>query len=164
MTNYQATVKVNSEKSYAALRREVAQQNIPNEIPPLVRILMNLLQKENIKTKGACFFRYLSCKIGGQMVVEVGFPIEKTDSKSENIEFGSFPTGKYLSVIHMGDYKNLNEAHMYLENYSKSNNLTLDESTTETGVVWGCRIETYLTEPDKTPIMDWRTEVSFLLK
>lgn len=164
MTNYQAIVKVNTEKPYAAFRREVTQQEIPKEIPPLIGILRNLLHKENIKTNGDCFFRYLSSTASGQIVIEVGFPIEKTDSKFENIEFGSFPAGKYLNVIHMGDYKNLNDAHMYLEKYSKSNNLTLDESTTDVGVVWGCRAEIYLTDPDLTPIVDWKTEVSFLLK
>jgi hypothetical protein len=70
------------------------------------------------------------------MVVEAGFPIERTEIKSDKIQFGSFPTGKYLSVIHIGDYKNLNEAHMYLENYSKSNNVALYQSTTDTGVLW----------------------------
>ena len=164
MTNYQPTVKFNTEKLYAALRRKTAQQEIPKEIPPLIGILTNLLHKENIKTNGDCFFRYISCTTGGQMVVEAGFPIEKTDSRSEIIEFGSFPAGKYLSVMHTGDYKNLMEAHMYLESYSKLNNLTLDESTTDTGVVWGCRAEIYLTDPDLTPIEDWKTEVLFLLK
>ncbi len=164
MANYQALVKVNDEKPYAALRREVAQQDIPKEIPPLIEILMNLLHKENIKINGDCFFRYLSCTTGGQMVVEAGFPIEKTDSRSDNFEFGSFPAGKYLSVIHKGDYNNLIDAHMYLEDYSKLNNLSLDDISTDTGVVWGCRAEIYLTEPDTTPIADWKTEVTFLLK
>jgi effector-binding domain-containing protein len=164
MINYQAEVQLHPEKPYAALRREVAQQNIPKEMPPLIGTLMNLLQKENIKTNGHCFFRYLSCTIDRQMVVEVGFPIEITDSESENIQFGSFPAGKYLSVIHMGDYKNLIDAHLYLENYAKSNNLTLDETTVHTGVVWGCRAEIYLTDPDVTPIAGWKTEVLFLLK
>ena len=164
MTNYQAIVKVNTEKPYAALRREVAQQEISKEIPPLIGILMNLLLKENIKTNGDCFFKYLSCTIDGHMVIEAGFPIEKTDSKSENIEFGFFPAGNYLSVIHMGDYKNLIDAHLYLENYSKSNNLAIDESISDTGVEWGSRAEIYLTEPALTPIVDWKTEVSFLLK
>ncbi len=98
------------------------------------------------------------------MAVEVGFPIEKTDSKFDNMEFSSFPAGKYLSVIHIGDYKNLNNAHSYLESYAKSNNLVLDESKTDAGVVWGCRAEIYLTEPAVTPIEDWKTEVAFLLK
>jgi len=164
MTNYQAIVKENTEKPYAALRREVAQQDIPKKIPPLIEVLMNLLLKENIKPNGDCFFRYISCTIGGQMVVEAGIPVEKVDLKSEIIQFGSFPEGKYLSVIHKGDYKNLIDAHEYLENYAKSNNLTLDESKNDTGVVWGCRAEIYLTEPDLAPIEDWKTEVLFLLK
>lgn len=67
-------------------------------------------------------------------------------------------------IIHKGDNNNLIDAHMYLEDYSKLNNLALDEITTDTGVVWGCRAEIYLTEPDTTPIADWKTEVTFLLK
>ena len=161
---YQVIVKESAEIPYAALRKEVAQQEIPKEIPPLVDILLNLLQKENIKPTGECFFRYLSCTVGGQMVVEAGFPIEKTDSKSDFITFGSFPAGKYLSVIHNGEYGNLIKAHEYLENYSKSNNLTLDERKTDAGVEWGCRAEIYLTEPDHTPVEDWKTEVTFLLQ
>ena len=164
MTNYQAIVKENKEKPYAALRREVAQQEISKEIPPLIDILLNLLSRENIKPHGDCFFRYISCSGDGQMLVEAGFPVEKAESKSEIIQFGSFPEGKYLSVIHKGDYKNLIDAHKYLENYARSNNLILDESKNDTGVVWGCRTEIYLTEPDLTPIEDWETEVSFLLK
>tara|TARA_R110002049_G_scaffold303286_1_gene497496 strand:- start:3234 stop:3728 length:495 start_codon:yes stop_codon:yes gene_type:complete len=164
MTDYQAIIKENTEKPYAVLRREVAQQDIPKEIPPLIEILMNLLRKENIKPVGECFFRYISCTNGGQMVVEAGFPVEKTALKSEIIQLGSFPEGKYLSVIHKGDYRNLIDAHEYLENYAKSNNLSLDENKTDTGVVWGSRAEIYLTEPDLTPIEDWKTEVSFLLK
>lgn len=164
MANYKAVITENAEKPYAALRREVAQQEIPNEIPPLVDVLLNLLQEANIKPNGECFFRYISCSNDGQMVIEAGFPVEKVDLKSEIIQFGSFPEGKYLSVMHDGDYGNLIEAHKYLENYAKTNNLTLDESKTESGVVWGSRAEIYLTEPDLTPIEDWKTEVSFLLK
>ena len=164
MTNYHAIVKESKEKPYAALRREVAQQEISKEIPPLIDILLDLLSKENIKPNGDCFFRYISCSGEGQMVVEAGFPVEKAELKSEIIQFGSFPEGKYLSVTHKGDYRNLIEAHEYLENYAKSNNLTLDESKNDTIVVWGCRAEIYITEPDLTPIEDWKTEVSFLLK
>ncbi|MET4081528.1 effector-binding domain-containing protein [Pedobacter sp. UYP30] len=164
MTNYQAIVKENAEKSYAALRKVVARQDISTEMPPLIGTLINLLDKENININGDCFFRYLSCTASEQMVVEIGFPIEKTDSQSESIEFSSFPAGKYLSVIHSGDYKNLGDAHMYLEDFSKSNNFTLDESKTDMGVKWGCRVEFYITEPDVTPIEEWKTEVLFLLK
>jgi effector-binding domain-containing protein len=164
MKNYQIIVKESAEIPYASLRREVDQQEIPKEIPPLVDLLLNLLQVENIKPTGECFFRYLSCTVGGQMVVDAGFPIEKTNSKSVRITFDSFPAGKYLSVIHHGDYRNLIEAHEYLENYSKSNNLPLDERKTDSNVEWGCRAEIYLTEPDLTPIADWKTEVKFLLK
>ena len=53
---------------------------------------------------------------------------------------------------------------MYLENYSKDNNLTLDERISDTGIAWGCRAEIYLTDPEFTPIENWKTEVSFLLK
>ena len=164
MINYHAIVKEKEEKPYAALRREVAQQEIPKEIPPLMDILLDLLGKENIKPNGDCFFRYISCSGDGQIVIEAGFPVEKADLKSEIIQFGSFPVGRYLSVTHEGDYGNLIDAHEYLESYAKSNNLILDESKTDTGVVWGCRAEIYLTEPDLTPIEDWKTEVSFLLK
>ena len=164
MTDYQAIVKKSIEKPYAALRREIAQQDVPKEMPPLIGILKNLLNKENIKTNGDCFFRYLSCTNFGQIVVVVGFPIEKTDSKSESIEFDSFPAGKYISVIHNGDYKNLIDAHKYLEDYSNSNNLTLHENKTDTGVIWGCRAEIYLTEPEITRIEEWKTEVLFLIK
>ncbi len=164
MTNYKAIVKVNTGMPYAAFRRDVAQHDIPKDIPPLIEILKNTLQNENIKTNGECFFRYLSCTDDGQVTIEVGFPIEKTYSKFENIVIGSFPEGKYLSVMHTGDYKNLINAHMYLENYSKSNNIPLNESKTATGVVWGCRAEIYLTDPALTPISDLKTEVLFLLK
>jgi effector-binding domain-containing protein len=164
MTNYLATVKVNPEKPYAAFRRDVAQQNISEEMPPLIGILKNLLEKENIEITGDCFFRYLSCTRNGQLLIEAGFPIENTNSNPGGIENGSFPAGKYLSVIHMGDYKNLIDAHIYLESYSKANGLTLDENPSDTGIKWGCRAEIYLSEPDVTPIEDWKTEVLFLLK
>jgi RNA polymerase sigma-70 factor, ECF subfamily len=164
MENYQVVIKIQEEFPYAAFRRTVAQQDIPNQIPPLIGALVYALEKLNININGDCFFRYLSCSHGGQIVVEAGFPIEPTDSKAEDIEFGVFPAGKYLSVTHMGDYKNLYEAHMYLEKHAKQNNLILDEYKTDAGVVWGCRVEKYLTEPELTPIADWKTEVAFLFK
>ncbi len=58
MKNYQAIIKRNVEIPYAALRRTVTQQEIPNKIPPLIGIVTNLLHAGNIKIKGDCFFRY----------------------------------------------------------------------------------------------------------
>ncbi len=164
MNDYQATILIKSEMPYAALRKTVNQQDIPTEIPPLIGVLAELLQKENIKISGDCFFRYLSCTKSGQITIDVGFPIDSAHSKPEHIQFGSFPDGKYASVMHTGDYKQLMNAHVYLEKFIKSNNLTADEQLSDDGIEWGCRVEVYMTEPDTTPVEEWKTEVLFLLK
>lgn len=164
MQNYEVKFKVISESHYAALVRNVRQKDIPKEIPPLGDVLIEMLKQNNIKVTGDFFFRYLSCTSSEQMTIEVGLPIEKTDAQPDGVVFKTFPPGKYLSVIHMGDYSKLIDAHMFLEKYSKENNLVLDERRADTIVEWGCRAEIYVTEPDSTPIEEWKTEVLFLLK
>ena len=165
MKKYQPFVEFRESQPYASIRKQVMMNKIPEDIPPLIDILSKRLQELNVEITGEPFFRYWEYIEKGQIVVEAGLPVSATLTEFDDITWDAFPAGNYLGLTHQGSYDKLGEVHMFLEKYSKENNLALDDQKTPTGVKWGCRAELYITDPLETPdVNDWLTEVIFLLK
>jgi effector-binding domain-containing protein len=101
----------------------------------------------------------------GDLEVEVGVPVKDTAAGDSHVVAGTFPSGKYATLKYFGDYRNMKGAHMELESWISKKGLKEKQNVTDDGIVWGARIEFYITDleieidPDK-----WETDIVFLLQ
>ena len=152
------------EQHYSAIRTDVAMKDIPEIVPPLLPVVQAWLKEKGIAPDGPPFFRYLSMK-GSLITMEAGVPVKMPPGMEGRIIAGSFPAGRYVTVLHTGPYSGLRAAHMALESWSENNELCLHQCTSKEQTSWGCRTETYLTDPNvETDPASWQTEIAFLLE
>ncbi|MDR0343275.1 MAG: hypothetical protein LBI49_09145 [Nocardiopsaceae bacterium] len=67
--------------------------------------------------------------------------------------------------MHTGHYDGLIAAVGNLLQWADTQGLEWDKSTADDGEHWGCRLETYLTDPSKQPDpAQWQAQLAFRLK
>jgi len=159
------TIEYRSEQPYASIRKRVAMQDIPKELPALIPEILQWVEKKHLKQEGPVFFRYLSMEKGNMMETEVGVPLSEFPQGDERVKAGSFPSGKYLTARHTGPYHELPKSHMAMDSYAKQHDLKEGRVTGEKGQVWGTRAELYITDPDEVKDSSkWETELLLLLE
>ena len=149
---------------YAAIERKVKPINIGNELPPLHGEISVWLQKNGLEPSGPPFFLYLAMD-KGELLVRVGFAIEKATVPEGDILIDSFPAGKYAVLTYTGDYKDMMQAHLALEKWVSDNGHQESKATTAAGCAWGGRTEFYMNDCTKIPNpAEWETQIAFLLE
>jgi len=77
---------------------------------------------------------------------------------------GVLPAGRYAELTHVGHPSELMAATKALLDWAAEQGLTWDMTPGEGGERWGCRLETYLTDPSQEPDMSkWVTQLAFKL-
>jgi effector-binding domain-containing protein len=141
----------------------VKMSEIPAVLPPLVPVILQWVAQNAAEQAGPVFFRYLRFEQEDSLLVDVGVPILKPVPVNGNIIAGSFPAANYVTITHIGDYSELKDVHMRLEDWIKDNGLREGAQQVE-GEDYGARIESYVTDPDEEPDpRRWITEVSVML-
>ncbi len=87
------------EQPYVAIRKQVAMQDIPTELPPLIGEVFGWLEKKGAAPVGAPFFRYFSMDPNGNIDVDVGVPTATALQGDERVHAGSFAAGRYAVLI-----------------------------------------------------------------
>jgi len=147
------------EQPYVAIRKQVAMQDIPTELPPLIGDVFGWLQQKGAAPVGAPFFRYFSMDPNGNIDVDVGVPTVTALQGDERVHAGAFAAGRYAVLIHTGPYTGLRAAHGELLDWAEKNGVAW--KTSKDGA-WGARIESYLTDPNVEPNAEkWQTEIAF---
>jgi len=111
----------------------------------------------------APFFRYHRIDMERELIVEAGVPIAAAVPGAGDIAAGILPAGRYATVLHTGHPDELVAVTAHLLDWAKRDGLEFDSRPSPEGEVWGCRLETYLTDPRETPIDRWQTELAFRL-
>jgi effector-binding domain-containing protein len=113
---------------------------------------------------GAPFFRYHRIDMERELIVEAGVPVATPVPGAGDIGAGILPAGRYATVLHVGHPDELIAVTAHLLDWAKRQGLEFDSRPAPEGEVWGCRLETYLTDPRQTPdLHDWQTELAFRL-
>jgi predicted transcriptional regulator YdeE len=117
-----------------------------------------------IEPAGPSFYRYLEFHPDGSITLEIGVPTDFQVESDHQFVTGTIPTGKYLSVLHSGDYSGLQSSTAFLLNWAKSNNYVFQNEENAESSVWTARLEWYQVGPTQEPDpADWKTKVSILL-
>lgn len=113
---------------------------------------------------GAPFFRYHVIDMERQLLVEAGLPVASPVDDDGQVRGGTLPAGRFAVMTHTGAPDTLMAATSALLDWAQERGLAFDVSDTEDGEKWGCRLESYLTDPAEQPDTSaWQTELAFRL-
>jgi effector-binding domain-containing protein len=140
-----------TQQPYLAIRSQVAAQELPTVIPQHIGEVVGWLGQQGIAPSGAPFVRYNIINMPGMLDIEVGWPVASAVPGNGHIAAGSFPAGRYGSLIHTGDYPGLLDATAALLAWAKKKGLVWDTFESDLGDGFASRFESYLTNPEEEP-------------
>jgi GyrI-like small molecule binding protein len=123
------------------------------------------LGARGIAPVGPPFFRYHVIDMERQLLVEAGVPVASAVAEDDGIICGGIlPAGRFAVMTHTGAPQTLMGATAALLDWAAARELAWDVSQTDAGEKWGCRLESYLTDPAEQPdTSKWQTELAFRL-
>jgi effector-binding domain-containing protein len=146
---------------YVAIRTNVTLQNYGQKAPPLWPEVQKWLAAKGIKPSGPPIVRYIVIDMAKELQIEVGFPVSKPIQGDRRIVAGSLPAGRYVQVVHKGDYSGMVTANATLQDWAKKQGLSWKMS----GNKWGGRVEFYHVDPGNTSdASKWETEILYQVK
>ena len=99
-----------------------------------------------------------------QLLVEAGVPVESAVQDDGDVKSGTLPSGQFAVMTHTGAPQTLMAATSALLDWAEAGGLAFDVARTDVGEKWGCRLESYLTNPAEQPdTSKWQTELAFRL-
>ncbi|WP_375424724.1 GyrI-like domain-containing protein [uncultured Friedmanniella sp.] len=131
-----------------------------DEIPRL----FGWLRERGIAPTGPPFVRFLVIDMAADMVVQAGVPVAAPVAADGEIEVGTLPAGRYVTVVHVGHYDGLYDATTQLLRWAGQQGLHFDKHPSEAGEVWTSRLEWYESDPAEQPDpRTWVTQLAFKL-
>jgi effector-binding domain-containing protein len=152
-----------AEQPYVAIRGVVTMRTIP-EIADRFPEIFGWLSARGIDPAGAPFLKYNVIDMERQLDIEAGVPVATTVEGSDPIRPGVLPSGRFATVTHVGPFDQLIHVTRDLLDWAAERGLEWDMAQTAAGERWGCRLESYETDPNDEPDMSkWKTVLAFRL-
>jgi effector-binding domain-containing protein len=158
-------IKYREKRHYVAISKTVSMYDIPQVLPPLVPQVKDWMAANKVAAAGPDFFLYKSMNEKGELECEVGFEVHDAVAGEGQIKPGIFPACTYASLVYTGDFKDMMQGHMALEEWIREEGF--QEKIQQSGgkISWGSRTEFYLVDPDNEPDSSkWQTEIVFQLE
>lgn len=160
MTDAEPEIVTLPERPYVAIPATANMETLGTQLPPLIGEVFGWLGERGAAPAGAPFWKYNVVDMPGRLEIEVGVPVAAPQAGDGRIVAGALPGGRYVTVRHVGSPDTLAAATGELLDWAAARGLKWDM----TGERWGCRLETYLTDPAAEPDMNnWVTEISIRL-
>jgi effector-binding domain-containing protein len=126
----------------------------------LLTELVTWLAERDINAVGHFFLRLHVIDMTGPMDIEVG-ATEIVDQGDDRVRPGSLPAGQYVTLAYRDHSLRANRA---LLDWAQTHGHALDRTTVPAGDEFGCRTETYLTDPRSEPRKTrWAVELAMRL-
>ncbi len=152
-----------AEQPYVAVKAQVTMQAI-SAIADRIPEVFGWLAAHGIAPAGAPFLKYNVIDMARQLEIEAGVPVAAAVDGDGSVLAGVLPAGRYATMIYLGHPAKLADATAELLAWAARENLVFDVSETDAGERWGCRLESYLTDPGQEPDMNkWETQLAFRL-
>ena len=149
---YNIEIKDRAAQKTVGLRTHSPVQQLPTLIPQTCDGIMQYITQQG-KSIGDPYVGYFNMDMN-DLDVEIGFTSAEPVSGNGKFTAGTIPAGKSASVLHVGSYAKLSEAHGALHDWMQANG-----KDSATGYY-----ELYLNDPANTPEDQLKTEVFTLLK
>lgn len=148
---------------YAAVRALVTMETIgtlAHRIPEVFGRVAAL----GVAPAGPPFLKYNVIDMERRLDVEAGVPIAEAGIADGDLFSAVLPAGRYASYVHLGSPDELIGATALLLDWASAAGLRWDLAPTPDGDRWGCRLESYRTDPREQPDpAKWQTELAFRL-
>ncbi|MFJ5113141.1 GyrI-like domain-containing protein [Streptomyces sp. NPDC088551] len=151
------------EQPYVAIGRSVRMEEFPtiaDRLPELIGWVLG----QGLEMAGAPFFRYRTIDMDGESEVEAGVPLASVPEPEGDIRVGTLPAGHYATITHLGHFEGLLAVTKALREWAEHEGLEWDMTVVDGVEHWGCRLESYKTDPRAEPDpANWETELAFRL-
>jgi effector-binding domain-containing protein len=152
-----------AQQPYVGIHQNVTMDRLP-EVAHRIPEVLGWLEERSIGPAGPPFFRYNLIDMEAVLSVEVGVPVVDPLAGDDHVRGGVLPAGRYVTAIHVGPPNTLVDAVRNLLQWARDRELRWDMTPTSSGERWGCRIESYLTNPQVEPDpTKWATELAIRL-
>jgi len=122
------------------------------------------LGMNGFEPSGPALFRYREFHKNGLVTLEIGVPADVQDVKGPGLLADTIPGGRYLSLLHPGDYSGLQSATHFLLKWADEHRLKFQVTEENDVSLWKSRLEWYLIGPKQEPDpAERRTKISILL-
>jgi effector-binding domain-containing protein len=160
------TVEHRPAQPYVGVRARVTLQTFPEIADRMPEVFKGLAQR-GIAADGAPFFKYNLIDMRRELELEAGVPVAAAPDAEVlwgDLFTGELPEGRYVTYTHVGHPDGLYDATAALLTWAPHQGLRWDRERTPEGERWGCRLESYLTDPRVEPDMaKWETQLAFRL-
>ena len=165
---HEPTIVERDAQPYVGVVRPVTMTTF-NDIADRLPAVFDWLADHGVAPTGPPFFRYLVIDMERELVVEAGVPVAapvaRNGDPGGDVQAGTLPAGRYLTVAHTGHPDELIDVTTAFLAWADVHDLTFDVEPSPAGDVWGCRLELLLTDPDDVPdLHDWQTQLVFRLR
>ncbi|MFJ8231778.1 GyrI-like domain-containing protein [Streptomyces sp. NPDC094448] len=152
------------EQFYVCVRASVRMEHLA-VIADRLGELIGWAAAQGAEFAGAPFFRFRTVDMAGESDVEAGIPLTSPVAPERDIRAGSLPAGRYATVVRTGHPDGLLDTVTALRAWADREGLTWDMTPLADGAErWGCRLESYLTDPRVEPDMNrWQIQLAFRL-
>lgn len=131
------------------------------QVDLLLKALRGWVNRKGLAEQGPYFLRYHTIDMAGDMDIEVGFVVRRTEAADGRIQPGVMPAGRYA---HLTYSRYALRGNQELSIWAKENSIALDRADTPAGDAFACRYEAYLSdyriEPRKTK---WQVDLAIKL-
>ena len=130
--------------------------------------ILNVLLAQGQAPAGPPFLRYLAIRDDmSELEVEAGWPVASgvdLSADSMGLHGGELPAGQYVTVTHHGHPDGLLDVNAGVLQWALARGLAWDAIPDGDRQRWGCRLESYLTDPRVEPDLNsWDIELALRL-
>jgi effector-binding domain-containing protein/catechol 2,3-dioxygenase-like lactoylglutathione lyase family enzyme len=146
---------------YVAIPATVTMREIGPTAQTLLPAVFAWLAGRGIAPAGPPFFRYVVIDMARALAIEFGVPTATEVAGDGRVLSGRLPGGRFVALVHRGPYDRLYDANAVLIGWAKERGIRFDSEATPAGDRFGCRLESYLTDPRREPDPErYETEVA----
>ena len=150
--DYKIQVVETAARPALSIRTRSSVTELPLHIGEACQRIMAYLSVIDEEPNGMPFVAYYNLDMN-DLDVEIGFPVAKSISGSEDIQASQIPGGKKLTCMHQGPYQQMEETYKAMAAYIEEHRLH------PSGVVY----ESYYNDPARVPEEELLTLIEFLL-
>jgi GyrI-like small molecule binding domain len=179
-------VVTRADQPYVGLR-DVVHMDTAGTVADRIPEVVGWVAARGLGPMGPPFLRYHAIDMGADLDVEAGVPVALPSSEAaavaedaqgpdagagpgtgdgggEGLHAGTLPAGTYVVARYLGPPDGLADAARQVREWATGQGLTWDLRVEGAKELWGCRFESFLTDPQEEPDMaKWTTELAFRL-
>lgn len=150
---------------YAGIKKTIKMDGLKDFMQADMPKVFAWLNAHKIKPAGPEFLRYTYVDMGNALDIEVCVPISKAVRGDQTVRVTAVPAGKFASLTHIGDFGGLYGTNGAIQNWIKSQNLTVKMQKVGKRDEFVGRLEVYKSGPwNQTDVTKWETEVLYMVK